>query len=218
MDELMTKLKVSAADYLPSKLTLPNLQKASKKCHGCHLYKKATQTVFGEGPNNASLMVVGEIPGKVEDETGHPFTGPAGTLLKNSFEEIDIDWEDLYFTNVVKHFKFEYLNKRKMHRSPVGAEINACMPWLDAEIKVIQPKLILCLGLTAAKALVGNKVSINRDRGKVLPFRETLKAFITFHPSAILRAVEDKDRHRMKRLFVNDLRKAADFIAATVHG
>ena len=147
------KKDISAADFMPSKLTLPSLQKAARNCKGCHLYKEATQTVFGAGSPQAKIIFVGEIPGNKEDKEGKPFVEPAGTLLKSTLEKTTLDFEDLYFTNVVKHFKFVYSNKKFLHRSPVSAEI-----------KVIEPKIIVCLGATAAKTLIDKKFLITKQR------------------------------------------------------
>lgn len=210
---MATKKDISAADFLPDKLTIKNMRTASQSCKGCHLYKNATQAVFGDGDPKAQLMVVGEIPGDKEDQTGKPFTGPAGTFMRKSIDTAGLDLEDIYFTNVVKHFKFTLQNKRRIHRSPTGSEIRACMPWLKAEIAVVKPKVILCLGAIAAKALVSNNVRLTEQRGKWLNFSESTKLIITFHPSAILRAITSEDRHRMTKLFINDIKKIAIFFA-----
>lgn len=203
----------SARDFMPKRLTLPAMRRAAAKCHGCHLYRNAIQTVFGEGSDHAKLMIVGEIPGKVEDERGEPFTGPAGVFLRKSLTSLGLDEEDIYFTNVVKHFKFAYINKRKLHRTPIGKEIKACMPWLEAEIKVVQPKVIVCLGATAAKSIVAKNFRIHAQRGKWLRFAENMQVLVTFHPSAILRAPDRAARHKMKRLFLNDIKKVAIFLS-----
>ena len=203
------KKDISAADFMPSKLTLSSLKKAATTCEGCHLYKEATQTVFGAGSPNAKIFFVGEIPGYKEDKEGQPFVGPAGTLLKSTIEKTTLDFEDLYFTNVVKHFKFVYSNKKFLHRSPVSSEIKACQPWLDAEIKVIEPKIIVCLGATAAKTLVNKKFLITKQRGKWFDYSEECKIIVTFHPSAILRSPDEKARHEMKASFMRDIKKIA---------
>lgn len=204
--------KTSAANYLPKRFTLSALKKNAKTCHGCHLYKYASQTVFGVGPKETSLMIVGEIPGQKEDETSIPFTGPAGTYLRNVMGEVGLDEQQVYFTNVVKHFKFSYMNKKKLHRSPAAGEINACRPWLDAEIQVIQPQLILALGAVAAKAIINNTIKIREQRGKFFDIADSRKALVTFHPSALLRATDEADRRIMKNQFQQDIRKAATFI------
>lgn len=192
----------SAKDFMPSKLMLSALNKAAKHCQGCHLYQNATQTVFGEGSEYARLIIVGEIPGDKEDIQGKPFVGPAGALLRQAVESSDLDWEDIYLTNVVKHFKFYYKNNQRVHRSPIGAEIKACRPWLDAEIKVLQPKVIVCLGSIAAKSLIDKKFHITENRGKWFDYNFTEnisgKILATYHPSAILRAPDEAVRHEMK--------------------
>lgn len=202
----MVKKITSAQDFLPKKKTLPSLQKAAEKCRGCHLYKNATQVVFGEGAAHAKVMVVGEIPGNKEDITGRPFQGPAGTLLRQSLESSGMDLDELYFTNVVKHFKFQILNNKRMHRSPSNAEVNACVPWLTTEIEVIQPRIIICLGAIAAKTLVDKKVQVKIQHGQWFP-QENRRILITFHPSAILRTRDDDDRHKLKAMFIRDLKK-----------
>jgi uracil-DNA glycosylase family protein len=201
------KKNVTAADFLPVRQTLLSLKNAASICHGCPLYKNATQTVFGEGRSNAKLMIVGEIPGNKEDILGKPFQGPAGMLLRQSLEVSGIDMEDAYFTNVVKHFKFKLLNNRRMHRSPVASEIHACLPWLEAQIHVIQPQIILCLGAIAAKTLVNKKFQLRVERGKWVEQSKNLRILVTFHPSAILRTVDKDSRHKMKTLFIKDLKK-----------
>ncbi|HEX2548655.1 MAG TPA: UdgX family uracil-DNA binding protein [Gammaproteobacteria bacterium] len=199
----------SAADYFPKRKTLTAFKKAALKCHGCPLYKKATQTVFGEGSYKAKLIVVGEIPGNKEDLTGKPFQGPAGTLLHQSLEKINLKLDDVYFTNVVKHFKFSLINNKRMHRSPVTSEINACLPWLKAEVEIIQPKIILCLGATAAKSIIDKKFQLLKNRGKWFTAFENIQILVTYHPSAILRAGSHEARHQMKIIFINDLKKIA---------
>lgn len=202
----------SAMNFLPAKQTISSLRSAAEKCQGCHLYNHAKQTVFGSGSNHASLMIVGEIPGEKEDELGKPFVGPAGIFLRKAIETSGLELKHVYMTNVVKHFKFVYSYKRKLHRSPVAAEIKACQPWLDAEIKVIKPKAILCLGLTAAKSLVNKNFHIREHHGKWFKFAEMISILVTFHPSAILRAPDDEARQKMKKLFFSDLKKVATFL------
>lgn len=211
----MTKAKtiISARDFLPKRRTIPALRSAAKNCQGCHLYKQATQTVFSEGSAKAPLMIVGEIPGEKEDELGEPFVGPAGILLRKTLEASGLDFADIYFTNVVKHFKFTYLNKRRMHRSPTDKEIKACVPWLDAEIEIIHPQIILCLGAIAAKTLLTKNFRITQQRGKWFKLAQTdINVLSTYHPSAILRAPSDNERHRMQRLFSKDIKKTALFL------
>lgn len=211
----MTKSKtkeISAADYLPEEWNIPSLKEAAKNCHGCHLYKNATQTVFGSGSEKAKLMVVGEIPGMKEDLTGIPFTGPAGMFLRKNLQSSGIDLDEVYFTNVVKHFKFTYMNKRKLHRSPVGKEIRACKPWLEAEIEVVKPKVILCLGLIAAQVLVDKQFHIREQRGQWFENERKIRLMATFHPSAILRAVGHESREEMKKMFLKDIKKVVVFL------
>lgn len=206
------KAKVSAQDFMPMRKTINSLRAAAKNCRGCHLYKNATQTVFGSGKLSAKLIVVGEIPGNQEDKIGEPFVGPAGSLLHNFFNEAEIDWEDIYLTNVVKHFKFKLIQNKRLHRSPLASEISACMPWLSAEIHVLNPRAILCLGSIAAKSLIHKEFKVTEQRGKWYKINSHIKALATFHPSAILRAREDKKRHEMKKIFLKDIKKAAAFL------
>jgi uracil-DNA glycosylase family protein len=212
MKSMNSKKNISAADFIPNRPTLSALQKAAQTCRGCSLYKKATQTVFGIGSPNASVIVVGEIPGDKEDVEGEPFVGPAGKFLRSTIEKTALDFEDIYFTNVVKHFKFIYSNKKRLHRSPVSSEIKACRPWLDTEIKVISPKIIVCLGSVAAKTLIDKKFLITKQRGKWFNYSEECKIIVTFHPSAILRAPDETARHTMKALFLKDLKKIGLFL------
>jgi len=207
-----TKTLISAWDFIPKKHSLPILQKAAKHCEGCHLYKFATQTVFGEGNSSARLMIVGEIPGQQEDLVGKPFQGPAGNLLRETIQEIGMDEEDIYFTNVVKHFKFVRVNNRNQHRSPVAREITACKPWLETQIETIQPQLILCLGAVAAKTLISQRFKITTQRGKLIKLNDEMHAIATYHPSAILRAPDHDARLKMRNLFRKDIQKVADIL------
>lgn len=202
----------SAANYLPKIWTINNLRKAAKHCKGCDLYKNATQTVFGEGSAHAKLMMVGEIAGDQEDLKGKPFVGPAGKLLRHSIEEADLDLEEIYFTNVVKHFKFTYMNKRRLHRSPNMKEVKACLPWLQAEIEVIQPKVILCLGAIAAKRLISRDFSITQQRGEWYEYNEQTHIIASFHPSAILRSIDKTSRHKMRDVLIQDLIQTNKFL------
>ena len=208
----MRRATPSAAAFLPSKLTLPNLQKDSGSCTGCDLYKQATQTVFGEGPARAKLLLVGEQPGDQEDRTGHPFVGPAGHLLDRALEEAGIIRRDVYVTNAVKHFKWEPQGKRRKHKKPSAAEIAACRPWLEAEVQVLQPRVVLCLGVTAAQGVFGKSVRLNALRGR--PFSTPLaeSVFVTIHPSAILRGPDPAQRDEDYRRFVGELRLVAEHL------
>lgn len=197
--------KPSAAPWLPAKLTLPALRAASKQCEGCDLFRFATQTVFGEGPANAPIVMVGEQPGDQEDLSGKPFVGPAGKLLDRALADAGVDRSRIYVTNAVKHFKFVERGKRRIHGKPSGIEISACRPWLEAELEVIQPTLVVCLGATAAQALMGREFRVLRDRGMLFPHRLAKGLTATVHPSALLRAPEPERREEEYRLFVRDL-------------
>jgi len=183
---------VTAADYLPERLTLESLREAAKVCHGCDLWRNAAQTVFGEGPSNAQLMFVGEQPGDQEDKAGRPFVGPAGRIFDQALEQVGINRSSVYVTNAVKHFKWQPRGKRRIHQKPNAAELAACRPWLDAELAVVQPRVLVCLGATAAQALLGRAFRVTKQRGTPVdsPLAEVVIA--TIHPSAILRA-EDRD-------------------------
>jgi uracil-DNA glycosylase family protein len=200
---------VSAAEYLPDRRDLPSLRDASAVCHGCDLWREATQTVFGEGKASAEVMFVGEQPGDQEDQQGKPFVGPAGRLLDQALEEVGIDRTKVYVTNAVKHFKWQPRGKRRIHQKPNSAELAACRPWLDAEIDVVKPRVLVCLGATAAQNLLGRQFRVTKQRGEPVdsPLAETVIA--TIHPSAILRA-EDRDAEYAG--FVDDLRKIAALV------
>jgi uracil-DNA glycosylase family protein len=199
---------VSAADFLPDRRTLPALKEAAAGCQGCHLYRNATQTVFGEGPPSARVIMVGEQPGDQEDRQGKPFVGPAGKVLDEALEEAGIDRSTVFVTNVVKHFKFQTRGKRRIHKKPGAEEIIACRPWLDAEVQAVRPKALVALGATAAQALLGRQFRVTRERG--VPVESTLAPLVmaTVHPSSILRADEDEKDDAMRAL-VDDLRALA---------
>ncbi len=200
--------KISANDFLPERKTLPTLREAAASCQGCDLYKRGTQTVFGEGPSKAGIMLVGEAPGDREDIEGKPFVGPAGRLLDDALHEAGVDRKDTYVTNAVKHFNFEERGKRRMHKKPRWGEVQACKPWLVSEIFVVEPKLIVCLGATAAQSLMGADFRITKSRGQILTSEWAPFLMATYHPSAILRAPEKADRDRMRGEFIDDLRRA----------
>ena len=204
----------SAADFLPDRLSLPALREAARTCEGCDLYKRATQTVFGDGPRKTNIMLVGEIPGDQEDRAGEPFVGPAGRILDSALSEIGLERSDIYITNAVKHFSWEERGKKRLHKKPRRIEVVACRPWLEAEITVIKPKLIVCLGATAAQSLLGADFRITKHRGELLqtPWAPWLTA--TYHPSALLRAPDEETRHTMQEEFVEDLRRAISHAAA----
>jgi uracil-DNA glycosylase family protein len=199
----------SAKDYFPDKLTLPALRDAAADCKGCDLWKRGTQTVFGEGQRRAVVLFVGEQPGNEEDLTGKPFVGPAGRLFDSALAEAGIDRSQTYVTNVVKHFKWEPRGKRRIHKKPNSQEIAACRPWLEAEIAVVKPKVVVALGATAAQALLGSAFRVTKQRGEFI--ESTLAPYImaTVHPSSILRAPDDETRHLEHRRFVDDLKKLA---------
>lgn len=200
------RLRRSAADFLPPRLSLPALRAAAAACTGCDLYRNATQTVFGEGPQHARFVFVGEQPGDQEDRAGHPFVGPAGRLLERALHDVGIARETVYITNAVKHFKWIARGKRRLHQRPSEGEIDACNPWLVAELRVVKPQVLVCLGVTAARAAFGHPVRLKDYRGKFVATPLAERTFITIHPSAILR-LSDPDRAREYGLFVADLNK-----------
>ncbi len=202
----------SAAPFIPAKLTVAALQEAASTCTGCELYKQATQTVFGEGAGHAEIILVGEQPGDQEDRAGHPFIGPAGKILDKALAEARIARHDVYVTNAVKHFKWEPQGKRRKHKKPSAAEIAACRPWLEAEVKVLGPRVIVCLGVTAAQSVFGRLVRLNEMRGKSWSTAMGPNVFVTVHPSAILRHPEAAQRDEEYRRFVQDLRRIGKFI------
>lgn len=203
-------LATTAADFLPERLNLTSLRHAAEGCQGCPLYQDATQTVFGEGSRQAGIMLVGEVPGDQEDRQGRPFVGPAGKLLDKALEEVDLSRKEVYMTNAVKHFKFEERGKRRLHKKPNRTEIVSCRAWLEAEIQVVEPKVIVCLGATAAQSLLGAGYRITKQRGQWVsnPWAPWLTA--TWHPSAVLRAPSPEDRQRMRDTLVEDLRQAVE--------
>jgi DNA polymerase len=209
-DELASEA-TSAADFLPERLTLPQLRAAAAHCQGCPLYQNATQTVFGEGRKTARLLIVGEQPGDQEDLQGKPFVGPAGTLLHDALAEARIDEDDVYVTNAVKHFKWEPRGKRRLHAKPSSREVAACRPWLEAEIDVIHPQVIVCLGATAAQSLLGRDFRLTRSRGEIRLYQNQTPTLATYHPSAVLRTPDRESRHQMRHFLVADLETAAKF-------
>jgi uracil-DNA glycosylase len=204
----------SAAPLIPARPTLPSLREAAARCKACDLWKRATQTVFGEGPARAQVMFVGEQPGNDEDLAGHPFVGPAGKLLDRALEEAGIDRGRTYVTNVVKHFKWEPRGKRRIHAKPDVVEITACLPWLQAELDVVKPRVLVCLGATAAQALLGRKFKVTQQRGQFVPSELAPLVTATVHPSSILRAPDDETRRAERARFVEDLKKVAKALAA----
>lgn len=193
---------------VPDTDSLPEVAAAARSCTACHLYKLGTQTVFGEGPKRAKIMFLGEQPGDQEDVAGKPFVGPAGKLLDRALEEAGIERDDVYVTNTVKHFKWEPRGKRRIHQKPNSREIAACRPWMEAELRLVKPKLLVCLGATAAQAIFGPSFRVTRERGKVLESEFAARALATVHPSSLLRQPDEESRAREYALFVEDLRTA----------
>ncbi|HET6796917.1 MAG TPA: UdgX family uracil-DNA binding protein [Gemmatimonadales bacterium] len=202
----------SAADFIPPRPTLPKLRAAAAGCRGCHLWVNATQTVFGEGPREAEVMFVGEQPGDLEDRSGHPFVGPAGRLLDAALAEAEIDRTRVYVTNSVKHFKFVPIERgRRLHKKPTAAEVRACNPWLQEEIRLVKPRVIVALGATAGQALLGREFRVTRDRGKPIRSQLAEAVMATVHPSAILRAPSDT-REEARQDFIADLKRVAEYL------
>jgi DNA polymerase len=202
----------SAADFLPAERTLPAMAEAAQGCRGCDLYANATQAVIGQGRPGADVMLIGEQPGDREDREGAPFVGPAGKLLDTALERAGIDRDEVYVTNAVKHFKWEPRGKRRIHKKPNTEEIRACNPWLQAELNVVKPKVIVCLGATAAQAVIGRGFRVTQHRGEFVdtPLEPLVTA--TVHPSSILRAQDDGTRRSQMEAFVRDLRTVATAI------
>src|SRR5918999_982862 len=199
----------AAEDLIPKTPTLPAVADASKECKACRLWERGTQTVFGEGSEGAELLMVGEQPGDKEDVEGRPFVGPAGKLLDRALEEAGIDRDKVYITNVVKHFKWTPKGKKRIHKKPAADEIAACRPWLSAEVQLVKPKIVVCLGATAAQALIGRTFRVTQSRGQFLPWDLAPTITATVHPSSILRAPDEESRDMEMKLFIEDLRKVA---------
>ncbi|PCC68501.1 DNA polymerase [Nannocystis exedens] len=195
----------SARDFLPERLSLPTLREAAAGCHGCPLYRNATQTVFGAGPGGARLILVGEQPGNDEDIAGAPFVGPAGRVLDQALEQAGIARDDAYVTNVVKHFKWERRGSRRLHKKPSAREIGACLPWLEKEIELIRPEVLVCLGATAAQALLGRTFRVTTMRGQLIANHRVPHVLATVHPSSILRQPTAEDRRAEMAKFTADL-------------
>jgi uracil-DNA glycosylase family protein len=208
-----TALRGDATPFLPQRPSLKALREAAAGCRGCHLHAGATQTVFGEGPARARVAMVGEMPGDHEDREGRVFVGPAGRELDKALEHVGIDRRDVYITNVVKHFKFEERGKRRIHQTPKKSEIDACFPWLREELALVGPEVLVILGATAGKALLGSAFRLGAVRGR--PIDSALASFVTAttHPSAILRARGDEARHAERRAFTADLAVVAEVLA-----
>jgi uracil-DNA glycosylase family protein len=196
----------SAAPFVPAKPTLRTTKEAAAGCTGCDLYRRATQTVFGEGPANAVVVFVGEQPGDAEDLAGRPFVGPAGRVFDTALATVGIARDRVYVTNVVKHFKWEPRGKRRIHAKPRISEIRACKPWLETELAIIKPRALVCLGATAAQALLGATFKVSTERGKFVDSPLAPLVMATVHPSSVLRAQTDEERQRAMEEFVADLR------------
>jgi len=206
----MTKgVTTGAAELIPDRPTLNKVRAAAKNCRACDLWRRATQTVFGEGAAKAPVMFVGEQPGNEEDLSGHPFVGPAGKLLDRALADAGVDRSTVYLTNVVKHFKWEPRGKRRIHKKPRASEIAACRPWLDIEIALVKPRAIVCLGATAAQALLGRQFKVTAHRGEFVLSPLAPLVLATVHPSSILRAPDEEARHREMKRFTDDLRAVA---------
>ena len=202
----------TAADLIPPRASLAKLRAIAAGCKACPLWADATQTVFGEGPAHAAVMLIGETPGDQEDLQGRPFVGPAGKLLDRCLAEAGLDRKESYVSNVVKHFKFTPRGKRRIHGKPNAAEIRACIPWLKAEIERVKPEMIICLGATAAKALLGASFRVSQQRGVPVPSPLAPLVMATVHPSSLLRAPDDETRHREIARFTQDLKAAAKLL------
>lgn len=204
----------AASGLIPPKLSLTALRRAASACQACDLWQRATQTVFGEGSVNAEIMFVGEQPGDAEDITGRPFVGPAGKLLNDALERVGVDRSHVYVTNAVKHFSWvsSGKGKRRIHKKPRYSEIFACRPWLEAEIHLVRPRILVCLGATAAQALLGKEFSVTRQRGRFIPSTFAPYVLATVHPSSVLRARTSEERRLQMDAFVNDLRKMANLL------
>jgi uracil-DNA glycosylase family protein len=192
---------------------LESLRAAAKECRGCNLYLSGTQTVFGEGASRAEVVMIGEQPGDREDLAGKPFVGPAGKLLADAIAEAGLDRTQIYITNVVKHFKWEPRGKRRIHKTPSTLEISACRPWLNAELQIIKPKVVVCLGATAARTILGKTFKVTQRRGKLIPIDENKLALATVHPSSILRARDHTSRQQEMKRFLADLKVLSSYLA-----
>ena len=204
----------SAAPLVPERPTLPALREAAAGCTACDLWKSGTQTVFGEGAAESDVVFVGEQPGDQEDVAGRPFVGPAGRVLDEAMVEAGIDRTKVYVTNAVKHFKWKPRGKRRIHQKPNSAEMAACKPWLEAELAVVKPRVLVCLGATAAQSLLGRNFRVTKQRGVPIPSPLAPNVVATVHPSSILRAPDEEARQEAMSDFVNDLRTVAELIAA----
>ena len=199
-----------ATPFLPDRLSLKALRESAAGCRGCHLWRPATQTVFGEGRKSSRLMLVGEQPGDKEDQQGKPFVGPASRELDRGLEAAGIDRAEAYLTNVVKHFKFEERGRRRIHQTPKRFEVEACRPWLDAELAVVRPEALVLLGAIAAKALLGSSFKVTEQRGRLLDSELAPVVIATVHPSSILRQPDEERRVAEREAFADDMRAVAE--------
>jgi uracil-DNA glycosylase family protein len=203
------KQRESAMRQIPADATHEELSKLSAGCKACDLWRNATQTVFGEGAKDAEVMLIGEQPGNQEDLQGHPFVGPAGRVLDEALEQAGIERDAVYITNAVKHFKWVRKGKLRIHQKPRADEVETCRPWLEAEIALTRPRLIICMGATAAQSLLGRNFRLTQHHGEVISTPQKPPITATIHPSAVLRAPTDQDRHSMMDQLVDDLKVAA---------
>ncbi|MPZ75702.1 MAG: UdgX family uracil-DNA binding protein [Deltaproteobacteria bacterium] len=199
-------LNPSARDFVPERRSLASLRQAAKTCEGCDLFRNATQTVFGEGPNHASVILIGEQPGDMEDRKGEPFVGPAGRMLDKALDEAHIPRHEVYVTNAVKHFKWIWRGKRRLHQKPSIRQVTACKPWLEAEIEVLRPKILVCMGATAAQSVLGKTVLITKERGKFIDSDFGRVTFVTIHPSAIFRQRDKEEQKKEYRRFAAEMK------------
>jgi DNA polymerase len=211
---------MTAEEYLPGDVhSIAGLRAAARRCEGCDLFARATQTVFGEGKSRrAAVMLVGEQPGDVEDRAGRSFVGPAGAGLSRALDAAGLDRRALYLTNAVKHFKWEPSGKLRLHKNPSAREVAACRPWLMAEIDAIRPAIVVCLGATAVRSLLGPSVRVGENRGQVCPGPRETKVLVTVHPSSIIRLRDAQERHIARDRFVEDLRIAWDYVRPSRQG
>ncbi len=204
---------MSAEDFLPDHVRgIAGLRSAAAQCEGCDLYERATQTVFGAGKSRAAVFVVGETPGDVEDREGEPFVGPAGRVLDDALERLGVDRGSLYVTNAVKHFKWEARGKARLHKTPSAREVAACRPWLMAELHVVRPELVVCLGAVAARSLLGPSSRVTELRGEIVAGPLGHRVLVTVHPASILRATDSATRHDAFERFVGDLRPVLEHV------
>ena len=215
-------MRQRVSDYpappIPDRPTLPSLERALQRCRACDLHEAATQAVMGEGPRRARLMLVGEQPGDREDREGHPFVGPAGRVLAEGLEQAGISAKDAYVTNAVKHFRYKSRGKRRIHQTPDRWQIRACLPWLRTELELVAPRALVCLGATAAQALLGPQIRIGRDRGRPVESDLAELVTITTHPSAILRVSGEAERREAMEQFVTDLQTVAQWLDSRPDG